>query len=61
VLLRGGRRGAFAFCAEDGFEAIEAEVLGVVADSAPGEGVSISAWIAEGDSDDIILRGEIFR
>jgi hypothetical protein len=43
------------FCAEEGFEAIEAEVLGVVADSAPGEGVSISSLMAEGDSDDIVL------
>lgn len=30
-------------------------MLGVVADSAPGEGESISAAMAEGDSEDIML------
>lgn len=38
---------------------MEADVLGVVADSAPGEGVSISAIMAEGDSDDIMLGGSV--
>ena len=56
MLLRGGRR---APAAEPGADpgapdAIEADVSGVVADSAPGEGVDDSAIKAEGDSEDII-------
>ena len=55
MLLRGGRRGLLAFCAEEGLEAMDADVFGVVTDSAPGEGVSISALMADGDSDDMVL------
>lgn len=56
MLLRGGRLAALAaFWAEEGFEVTEALVLGVVADSAPGEGESMSAAMAEGDSEDIML------
>lgn len=55
MLLRGGLRGALALAEELGFEAIEAEVLGVVTDSAPGEGVESSALMAEGDSEDIMV------
>jgi hypothetical protein len=56
VLFRGGRRAPFAEVGADpgGFEAMEADVFGVVADSAPGEGVEDSALKAAGDSEDII-------
>jgi hypothetical protein len=52
--LRGGRRGALLEAEVGGFDATEADVLGVVTDSAPGEGVEDSALIAEGDSEDML-------
>lgn len=56
MLFRGGRRGPLAELDADpgGFEAMDADVFGVVADSAPGEGVEDSAMKAAGDSEDII-------
>lgn len=56
MLLRGGRRAPLLEFGPEpgGFEVIEADVLGVVADSAPGEGVEDSAMKADGDSGSII-------
>lgn len=52
MLFRGGRRGPLA--EDGGFDAMEADVFGVVTSSAPGEGVESSILKAEGDSESII-------
>lgn len=56
VLFRGGRREALELFGFEDFEleVTEAEVSGVCAPSAEGEGVSISTISADGDSEDMV-------